>query len=422
MNRPILHAALVVMALACSAALAQTGPAVQVPPLSTESSPGVMTAFPSPPPPGEPAFQPTTPSAPAGQATWPPPAQPILQAAPPPAPPPVVQTYPPAAPWVVAPAQPIWGPEPSPGLGLIPGDSATRWDISFEALWLARDAGTGVRLGATDYNFDSHAFQAIPTQRLWSDDALFPLEPGIRFQLIGRITDQMAIEASAWGLQQWSVGRTIYGDPDRGSVLAYSPWLQTSDRMHGFDNFLGYTDSSEVANAEINQRFKFLSFDPYRALSWMWGVRYFFLSDDFALTGSDLYNAEQETLTWRTKNNLIGMQLGLQWTWGWERFQLSTEFKAGLFANVYTQQGTDSASGPVAFQPVDVSHSGTDLAALFELSILARYRLTNCLWVRAGYQYNCVTGLALGPRQLGGFDAGGTVQLDGLSIGLELTR
>ena len=204
--------------------------------------------------------------------------------------------------------------------------------------------------------------------------------------------------------------------------MASSPWLQTPY----FDNSLGYTYTSDVANVEINQRFKLFSFDPYRALSWLWGVRYFYLSDDFILSGSDLYSSTNEDLNWQTKNNLIGMQLGLQWTWGWDRFQLSTEAKAGLFANCYSQQGTDSINGSASSPGFDVSHSGTDLSALFEFSLLARFRVTDCMWIRAGYQYYCVTGLATGPRQLGaqlaGYDAGGTVGLDGLSLGLELVR
>jgi hypothetical protein len=364
------------------------------------------------------------PSAPPGQQAWPPP-PPAAQPAPPPvpsAPPPAVQAGPATTPWVMVPGQPEWQPAPSPWLGLIPGADSPHWDVSFEALWLERDTGAGVHLGYTGYNFDAHAPQARPTHNLWSDDVLLPLEPGIRFQLIGRISDRMTIEASGWGLQQWSIGRTIYGDPAGETVLGHSPWLQTSELAGGFDNSLGYTYSSEVANAEINQRFKLFAFDPYRALSWLWGVRYFHLSEDFTLSGSDLYTGDYENLNWQTQNNLIGMQLGLQSAWGWDRFQLSTEIKAGLFANVYTQHGTDSANGTSGFQPFDVSHGGTDLAAIVELSLLARYRLTNCLWLRAGYQYYCATGLALGPRQLGGYDTGGTVQLDGLSVGLELIR
>jgi len=325
---------------------------------------------------------------------------------------------------MVVPAQPVdpspapWMAAPSPGLGLVPGATNPRWDISVDALWLERDMGRGIALGYSDYNHGSHAPQAVRTDSLWTDDVLFPLAPGIRFQLVGRITDQMAIETTCWGLQNWSVGRAIYGDPVGETVLAHSAWLQTPD----LDDSLGYTYSSQVANVEFNQRFKLWSYDPYRAFSWLWGVRYFRLADDLTLSGSDLYTDAHETLNWQTKNNLVGMQLGLQWAWGWDRFQLSTEAKIGLFANIYSQQGTDSVSGTGGFPSFDASHSGTDLAALFELSVLLRYRVTSCLWLRAGYQCYGVTGLALSPRQLADYDAGGTVGLDGLSLGLELTR
>ena len=321
-------------------------------------------------------------------------------------------------PMVLVPMMPFWQPPPSPQLGLIPGDGSPRWDVAFEALWLERDSPC-VRLGTTNYNFASHAPHAMHTDSLWSDDAESELAPGARVQLIARITDTMAIEASGWGLQQWSVGRTVYGDTAGQTVLGESSWLQTSALIGGFDDSLGYTYESQVANAEINQRFKLFSFDPYRALSWMWGVRYFYLSDDFTLSGSSLLKNAYEDLSWHTKNNLIGMQLGLQWAWGWDRFQLGTEVKLGLFANTYSQHGTDFGSGAAGFQPFDVSRSDTDLSVLFELSILAKFRVTNCMWLRAGYQYYCASGLALGPRQLAGYDDRGSAQLDGLSVGLE---
>ena len=68
--------------------------------------------------------------------------------------------------------------------------------------------------------------------------------------------------------------------------------------------------------------------------------------------------------------------------------------KIGLFANVYSQQGSDSASGTIGdFQPYSWSHNGTDFASLFEFSLLLRYRMTPNMWL-AGYQYYGVTGLA----------------------------
>lgn len=423
MDRHISYWLLFAVLLHGSLALAQDGSGPQIVPNTTGSmSPPVAT----PPSPGpSPSSQTglfTTPtpsgltSPPPDQTSWPPSAQPVSQ--------PTTPNVPPVQPsYVLAPDQPVyqplapWLPNPSPGLGLVPGASNPRWDYDVDALWLVRDTGGGVGLGFTDSDV-SHHFRTVRTDRLWSDDVLFPMEPGIRFQLIGRITDQMAVEATCWGLQDWSVGRTIYGDQAGGHVLAHSSWLQTPD----FDNSLGYTYSSQVANVELNQRFKLYTFDPYRAFSWLWGVRYFHLSDDFTVSGSDLYTGTNETLNWQAKNNLIGMQLGLQWDWGWDRFQLSTGAKIGLFANIYSQQGTDSASGTAAFQSFDVSHGSTDLAALFEFSVLLRYRITSCMWLRAGYQYCGVGGLALGPRQLDGYDTSGGVELDGLSLGLELTR
>ncbi|MCE5269129.1 MAG: hypothetical protein LLG00_14735 [Planctomycetaceae bacterium] len=251
---------------------------------------------------------------------------------------------------------------------------------------------------------------------------MFPLAPGLRVQLAAQVTDSMSIEGIGWGLQQWSVGRTIYGDPDTYSVLAYSPWLQVPALLNdGMDNWLSYRYRSDVANAELNQRFKLNPYDPFRSLSFLWGVRYFRLADQFTLSGSDLYNAAREDLEWQTKNNLIGMQVGLQWGWTWDRFQLGVEAKFGLYANVYSQHGTDTGVGP-GFIAYDDSNSGTDLGTLVEVSLQARYRITQSLWLRGGYQFYGAGGLALGPRQLAGYNDSGSIGMDGLSVGLEFTH
>ena len=185
------------------------------------------------------------------------------------------------------------------------------------------------------------------------------------------------------------------------------------------NNTLGYTYTSRVDSAEINQRIKLNTYNPFWNVNWLWGVRYFHLSDDFALSGSDIDPDNSETLAYKTQNNLVGLQTGLQWLWGSVRSQAGIEGKVGLMDNFYTQQGTDSATGATII-PFNGSHSGSDLAGLFEISVLVRLRLAQALWLQAGYQYYCVTGLALGPRQLGGcWDRGGVVGLDGLSLGLE---
>jgi hypothetical protein len=130
-----------------------------------------------------------------------------------------------------------------------------------------------------------------------------------------------------------------------------------------------------------------------------------------------------ERVDFSTTNNLIGGQTGLLFVHGWSRFQWEAGLKVGLLANIYRQHGTDTASSstaiPAAFVPYDISNSGSGLSGLFELSFAARYRLTDNLGLRLGYQVYDITGLALAPRQLSSFGHGGNVAFDGLSIGLQ---
>ena len=172
--------------------------------------------------------------------------------------------------------------------------------------------GASIPLGLTSYNYGSHRIQAIETDSLWSDDVLFPLSTGLRVSSVCRMSDQTAIEASGWGLQQWSVGRTIYGDPAEETVLANSSWLQMSSPLllGGFDNDLGYTYSSQVANVEINQRRMLLLLRSLPGVFLAVGRSLLLPVGRFYLVGSDLYSGDYENLNWQTTNNLIGMQLG----------------------------------------------------------------------------------------------------------------
>ncbi len=306
---------------------------------------------------------------------------------------------------------------------VIPVAQSPHWIVSTDALWLERTVGSSIPLGYTAFNDSWHGHHEWPIDGLFSDDVLFPLEAGLRFQIGARIDDKRAIQATYWGMQQWSIGRAIYGDPDGQTVLAQSSWLQLPALIGGLDDFLGYTYTSRVDNCEINQRLALDWYGPFVGANWLWGVRYFRLSDHFTLSGSDLATGDFENLDFQTTNNLFGLQTGIQWIRGWDRLQLTTEAKFGLLANSYTRRGRDSAGGPTGapsgFQPLDVSHDGTELSALFEVSFLATFRISRQLWARAGYQLYYVTGLALAPRQLAGLDHHGTVGLDGLSLGLE---
>ena len=198
-----------------------------------------------------------------------------------------------------------------------------------------------------------------------------------RFQLIGRIADRMAVETTAWGSKTGLSAGRFTATRRAKAFCAFR--LDAPNARHGRLAGLQLQQPDRERGTESAIQVQFV--DPYRGFSWLWGVRYLHLSDDLALTGSDLYTGGRETLDWQTKNDLIGGELGLQWAWGWDRFQLSTEAKVGLFANVYSQHRTNSATGVADFQSLNVSHSGTDLAALLRspfCSVIASPRACGC--------------------------------------------
>ena len=200
--------------------LAQVGPGPQIVPPAAESVPlPPANALPAPPPPGLPG---PNSLAPAGEASWPPTAPSTLSPQPPapPAswtPPPGQPVAQPAAVWVAPPPRAVFVPWSEPCIAP-PAVPAGRWNVVLEALWLTRSTGSGAPLGYTSYNFDSHAHQAVPTRRLHTDDDLFPLQTGLRFQLGRRIGERRS-------------SREPTGDCSTGRSAAPSaaiPWTRAS--------------------------------------------------------------------------------------------------------------------------------------------------------------------------------------------------
>ena len=275
-------------------------------------------------------------------------------------------------------------------------------------------------LGATSYNPGVGAPPAVQPDRLFSDDVLFPLEAGIRVQIGRRIDDQMAIEGSYFGLQQWSVGRTIFADPNGDTVLAYSPYLQAASLLPGgLNNYLSYSDSSRVNNAELNIRMNFEPSDPYHQFGWLWGVRYFNLSDKFTLSGSDLDFNDLENL-----NYGLHEQRSLWPAWPGNGRRLGPlhaddrgERHRPAGPNIASVKGNNSnfdsvTMGSLAgFEPFSSSTSGTDFSANFELSISRRLRMTDALWLRQGVSSLLHDGA--GPGAAAAWDVGSEPRRDG---------
>ena len=154
-------------------------------------------------------------------------------------------------------------------------------------------------------------------------------------------------------------------------------------------------------------------------------MRYIQVSDRFNLSGADSLTGDFESIDVKTSNNLIGPQVGIQIIRSWRRFQLNSEFKAGLYANFISSSYNNlNSSGaingnPAGFVPISQSQNTTAVAGAFEFSLIGRYEINPHLWIRGGWNDYFLAGLALGPRQLGGFTHSGGIGLDGPSLGLE---
>ena len=180
------------------------------------------------------------------------------------------------------------------------------WSAPVDALFLERSSGGSIPLGYTYYNSASGSPAALPPNSLYSDDVPFPLEAGLRLEISRKFDDNITLAATYWGLQQWSVGNTIYGDPYADTVLAYSPYLKLPTLLSGLDNSLGYTYASQIQNVEINALLRLNPSDPYWEVDWLCGARYVYFAENFTLTGVDDLNSATEQLNFKTTNNLIG--------------------------------------------------------------------------------------------------------------------
>ena len=213
-------------------------------------------------------------------------------------------------------------------------------------------------------------------------------------------------------------------------MLAYSSDLQISGILNGLDHTVGYSDGGQIQNVEYNASFRLNADATNWKLDWLVGGRYLYLADHFNLRGVDALFQENEQLDYQTSNSLLGLQTGLHFAQGWQNFQWDVGVKYGPMLNIYRQHGADRAATALAgFNPYDNSNNSSGLSQLFEVSVGVRVLLSpvrpigdspeSTWWLHVGYQFDEITGLALAPQQVSGFDHGGKETLNGLSVGVE---
>lgn len=289
-------------------------------------------------------------------------------------------------------------------------DSPTiSWTFTAEALWLQRTGGplvtsTGTMGGNTDQAFAGDLF-----------------EPGVRLGLQRFGPDGNVWELSYFGLQQWSEEETVPGDPVSFTKLVHSPNLRFDDTIGGFDSSVGFSYRAQTHNAELN-RWWGAQNDAGWSVRWMLGTRYFNFEERLTMTGVDS-TFGSESLDAAASNYLIGGQLGARVDYAWDRLSAFALGKAGIYGNHWKNGQHDVVVSSVGFPPpdIDIHNRGTSLAGLLESQVGLRYRITDRIGMRAGYNLYYLPGVALQPMPNGGepnHTAG--LFLHGASVGWEI--
>lgn len=295
------------------------------------------------------------------------------------------------------------------------------WTGRAEALLLWRDAPQGVPF----YQFvDGGDLGGVA---LDASDFQSGMAAGPRFTLFRHTGDMGAIEFNYLRVQSFTAARQLPTVED--GYVDIQPHGLYCCNSSTFRESVGGRMSSDLQSFELNRRFP-----TDGRLGWLAGFRWVEWNDGIGLqsvTPDNEGSYVRDYLT-RTSNDLYGMQIGADSIlYGLGRsLRLEGIGKAGVY---YNDAGQSSRlyAGDVD-QTLAVSTSTGRAAFVGEVGLTGVYDITDRISVRAGYTIFWLGGLALAPNQfdrqmlcpggeeiMGATDTGGSVFVQGLSLGLE---
>jgi hypothetical protein len=157
------------------------------------------------------------------------------------------------------------------------------------------------------------------------------------------------------------------------------------------------------------------------------GVRVISIGEGFDLTSEGENAGEIGSYEVNTKNDLLGVHFGYEFTYQRPKWRLGMRTRIGSFINYADQNSfvtiTDPAD-PIADRIE--SASSHDVSFVFDFSLAASYHIRPNISLRAGYDFLFVNQIALAPEQLT-FNPGptptivngGQLLYNGLSLGVE---
>lgn len=264
------------------------------------------------------------------------------------------------------------------------GCCAPRWyDFSVDYMLLERDT---VDRGVDVTSAGIGGPIVLSTDQLDFDEA-----SGFRFSGMFQVTAGGSVEFTYYGTFHWHKSASV-SDPEGGlfSVISdYGQLVQFAELDNATFQRIDY--SSTFDNFEINFRRRWVAPNCRYQGSWLAGVRYFKLDEDFQYVSVATGTADFDV---NTNNSLTGFQAGGDlWLCVVPGLRIGGEFKAGVFGN-HASQGTTISASSLAL-PFEESVVSNDVAFVTNLDLLMLYRLNYNWTLRVGYQFLFVDGVAL---------------------------
>ena len=319
-------------------------------------------------------------------------------------------------------------PDPSGGC------CAPRWfDIHLELMSMGREEISDT----IDFTSDGITGATII---LSTDDLEFSARKGMRFSAAVQLKGGRHLEFSYFGLLDWSdraeanevdpPGDNLFSIFSQYGTFPSGGFAQTDQStLHSIEY------GSSLDNFELGIRSRWTGPNCVLQGSWMAGVRYLYLLEDF------LYHTEGTggfmDYDVATRNSLTGGQIGGDlWVCIVPGVKFGVEVKGGVYGNLATQNTNISADSITT--PIIEEITTTKAAFALEVGVMFIYKINQNCTFRGGYQSMLIDGVALAPENFNatppnvffppgsgnanrvpGINANGDVLYHGFTVGME---
>lgn len=276
------------------------------------------------------------------------------------------------------------------------GPCAPRWyDFYVDGMQLRRDNTARRTLDFTHNGIGAGGTSVLSTDNLSFDD-----EYGFRAGLAFQFGPGGSIELGYMGTFNFASAASVQGNGNLYSVMSNFG----TNPPNGFDqtdraSYHAIEYSSQFNTFEISYRRRQQAEDCRFQSSWLAGIRYFELNEDFVHNTSrnNGNSTDQMHYIVHTGNALTGFQMGVD---GWYTIipglRVGGDIKAGIYGNHARQSTVIQATS--AGTPIYDGLEGVkanDAALVGESNLMLIYKISHSWTFRAGYSFLYANGVAL---------------------------